>query len=55
MEPVTSPMRSTMPEARDSPASGSISWYLMEEEPELMTRTVRVVTGVPFWLFDGAR
>ena len=41
MAPVSSPMRSTRPEASEAPESGSTSWYLMEEEPELITRTVR--------------
>ena len=36
-----------------SPVSGSTSWYLMEEEPELMTRTEDEDTRSPFVLGDG--
>ena len=34
-----------------SPVSGSTSWYLMEEEPELITRTEDEDTRSPFVLW----
>src|ERR1700722_12003433 len=35
----SSPIRSTRPAARDSPEAGSTSWYLSDDEPELITST----------------
>ena len=43
---VGSPIFSTRPEARPSPDSRSTSWYLIELEPELMTRTVFAIVGI---------
>ena len=48
--PIASPMRSTSPDARGIRVSTSISWYLNDDEPLLMTRmTVMQMLPAPGW------
>jgi hypothetical protein len=44
--PPSSPIRSTMPEANTSSATGSSSWNFSDEEPEFSTSTV-AASGTP--------
>ena len=43
-----SPIRSISPEPAVCPSSGRTNWNLIEDEPELMTRTVPSVASVTF-------
>lgn len=48
-----SPIRSTIPAARDMPATGSTSWNFSDDEPELITSTVLLMDALRLNRRDG--
>lgn len=54
-EAVAFPMRSTSPPAIASPEVGSTSWYLIVDDPALMTRTVACDIPGVFSVFVGGQ